>query len=149
MPKVVQEKFQVTYPDYNSLNEEGHQGWVTDTEGRTKKGMHGREGRPGGDYDSRYVNNAVFLASLPPGMDIEDQEISDIRKMGINIAGNFPDKYAQGDVSNHELHPVSLRKGFDRKQLLQTDDVYTREHNDAFYDDVGGFCERNNYLDRS
>lgn len=149
MPKIVQEKFQVTYPDYDSSNEEDHQGWVTDIEGRAKKGMPGREGRPGGDYDSRYLNNTLFVNTLPPGMDIEDQEICDIRKMGINVAGNFPTEHAQGDLTNDELHPMSLRKGFDRKQLLQTDDVYTREHNDAFYDDVGGFCERNNYLDRS
>jgi len=41
-----------------------------------------------------------------------------------------------------------LRKGFSKKKLLQTDDEYTREHNDPFYDDVGGFIERNNMLDR-
>jgi hypothetical protein len=149
MPKVVQEKFQVTYPDYDSKNEEDVQGWCTDMEARAKKYIPGREGVPGGDYDSRYINNAVFWNALPPGMDIEDQELADIRQMGINISGNFPTPLAQGDVTNGELHPMSLRKGFDRKKLLQTDDVYTREHNDAFYDDVGGFCERNNYLDRS
>jgi hypothetical protein len=47
------------------------------------------------------------------------------------------------------VNRTSLIKGYDKKKLLQTDDVYTREHNDAFYDDVGGFVERNNYLDRS
>jgi len=55
---------------------------------------------------------------------------------------------AQGDLTNSEVSAMSLRKGFDKKALLQTDDAYTREHNDAFYDDVGGFVERNNYLDR-
>jgi len=150
MPKVVQEKFQVTYPDYDSRNEEDVQGWCPDMNARAKKNLpHGREGGSGGDYDSRYAMNNVFYNGLPPGMDIEDQEVSDIRRMGINVAGNFPTEYAQGDVSNRELHAMSLRKGFDRKKLLQTDDAYTREHNDAFYDDVGGFCERNNYLDRS
>jgi hypothetical protein len=149
MPRIMQEKFEVRYPDVDSSNEEDVQGWVTDAQSRAKKNMPGREGMPGGDYDSRYMNNTMFLASLPPGMDIEDQEISDIRKMGINIAGNFPDKYAEGDVTNKEVNPKSLRKGFDKKALLQTDDAYTREHHDAFYDDVGGFCERNNYLDRS
>ena len=49
---------------------------------------------------------------------------------------------------HRQLHPIAVRKGFDRKKLLQTDDQYTREHNDAFYDDVGGFVERNNVLDR-
>jgi hypothetical protein len=52
-------------------------------------------------------------------------------------------------LTNGEVNRTSLVKGYDKKKLLQTDDVYTREHNDAFYDDVGGFVERNNYLDRS
>ena len=34
MPKVVQEKFQVTFPDYDSKNEEDVQGWCTDMEAR-------------------------------------------------------------------------------------------------------------------
>ena len=147
MPKVVQEKFQVTYPDYNSQAEDEH-GWVTEMEARAKKNQPGREGTPGGDGNSRWMNNAVHFNSLPPGMDIEDQEFTDIRRMGVNTAGNMPTQYAQGDLTNHEVTTDSLRKGFHKKQLLQTDDIYTREHNDAFYDDVGGFCERNNYLDR-
>jgi hypothetical protein len=69
--------------------------------------------------------------------------------MGINIAGNMPGKFADGDLTNGELSAHSLRVGFDKKALLQTDDEYTRSNNDAFYDDVGGFIERNNYLDRS
>jgi len=68
--------------------------------------------------------------------------------MGISIAGNMPSEYATGDLTNHEVNAMSLRTGFDKKKLLQTDDEYTREHNDAFYDDVGGFVERNNYCDR-
>jgi len=149
MPKVVQEKFQVTFPeDYNSRSEDDH-GWLTDLEARSKKGLPGREGKAGGDHASRFVNNAAFFNSLPPGMDIEDQELVDIRMMGINVAGNMPDKHAQGDLTNSEVNRTSLVKGYDKKKLLQTDDVYTREHNDAFYDDVGGFVERNNYLDRS
>lgn len=149
MPKVVQEKFQVTFPeDYNSKAEDDH-GWLTDVEARSKKGLPGREGKAGGDHASRFVNNAAFFNSLPPGMDIEDQELIDVRMMGINVVGNMPDKYAQGDQTNSEVNRTSLVKGYDKKKLLQTDDVYTREHNDAFYDDVGGFVERNNYLDRS
>ena len=147
MPKVVQEKFQINYPDKGSSAENQH-GWLTDMEARAKKGMPGREGGPGGDGSTRMMNNAAFFNGLPPGMDIEDQEISDIRKMGINISGNMPSKYAEGDLTNNELTAHSLRVGFDKKKLLQTDDEYTREHNDAFYDDVGGFVERNNMLDR-
>jgi len=147
MPKVVQEKFQVNYPDKQSSAENEH-GWLTDVEARAKKGTPGREGVPGGDHMSKFMNNAAFFNGLPPGMDIEDQELTDQRMMGINIAGNMPSKYAEGDLTNNELTAHSLRVGFDKKKLLQTDDEYTREHNDAFYDDVGGFVERNNYLDR-
>jgi len=146
--KVIQEKFQVTYADYNSMGEEDIQGWIDDQSMRAKKDLPGREGAPGGDGNSRWSMNAVMLNSLPPGMDIEDQEISDVRQMSINTAGNMGDALAQGDLTNMEVNAYSLRKGFDKKELLQTDDAYTREHNDAFYDDVGGFVERNNYLDR-
>jgi len=148
MAKVIQEKFQVTYADYNSMGEEDIQGWTDDQSMRAKKGLPGREGAPGGDGNSRWSMNAVMLNSLPPGMDIEDQEISDVRQMSINTVGNMGDALAQGDLTNMEVNAYSLRKGFDKKELLQTDDAYTREHNDAFYDDVGGFVERNNYLDR-
>ena len=148
MPKVVQEKFQVTFGnDYDSKAEADH-GWVTDFEMRAKKGNPGLEGKAGGDHGGRPMNNAVFFNSLPPGMDIEDQERADIRQMGINTSGNMTNALAQGDVTNFELDATSLRNGFHKKALLQTDDEYTREHNDAFYDDVGGFVERNNYLDR-
>jgi len=146
--KVIQEKFQVTYADYNSMGEEDIQGWIDDQSMRAKKDLPGREGAPAGDGNSRWSMNAVMLNSLPPGMDIEDQEISDVRQMSINTAGNMGDALAQGDLTNMEVNAYSLRKGFDKKELLQTDDAYTREHNDAFYDDVGGFVERNNYLDR-
>lgn len=157
MSKVVQEKFQVNYPqqDNDDAMGEGHsgQGWITDVEARSKKNSKGREGRPGGDGDSRPMNNALMLHSLPPGMDIEDQEYCDIRRMGISFNGNMPQGEARGDVTNQEVTARSLRTGFDRKKMLSTDDMYTREHNDAFYDvvevdGVEGFVERNNYLDR-
>ena len=149
MPKpidIVQEKFQVNLP-HDPEVEERRQGWVTDQEARTKKNTPGREGRPGGDVNSRYMNNAMFTLSLPPGTDLEDQEFVDCRQMGLNLSGNHPTALAQGDVSQ-DLKGEALRLGFDKKKLLQTDDEYTREHNDAFYDDVGGFVERNNMLDR-
>jgi hypothetical protein len=144
---VVQEKFQVTYPDYDSENEEDVQSWVPDSNARAKKMMPGREGRAGGDVNSRYGNNVAMFTTLPPGMDIEDQEVTDQRRMGINTSGGYPTRLAAGDRTQ-DLNPTCLRKGFDKKKLLQTDDAYTREHNDAFYDDVGGFVERNNMLDR-
>lgn len=152
MTKIVQEKFQVNYPDKQN-SAENQSRWITDQEARAKKGTPGREGRPAGDSDSRFMNNARFFNTLPPGEDIEDQELSDIRKMGLSINGNMPEGEAGGDVTNHEVNATSLRTGFSRKKLLSTDDEYTREHNDAFYDVVEvdgneGFVERNNMLDR-
>lgn len=147
MPRIVQEKFQVNYPDRDSSAENTHS-WVTDRSARVKKGNPGREGSPGGDRASRAMNNALFVNSLPPGMDAEDQEFTDQRRFNHSLAGNFAQGHNAGDLTNSELSAESLRKGFDKKKLLQTDDEYTREHNDAFYDDVGGFVERNNVLDR-
>jgi len=147
MTKIVQEKFQVNYPDKNSKAEDQH-GWVKDKAARVKKMMPGREGLPGGDGDSRFMNNSAFFNTLPPGMDIEDQEVTDQHSFNNSIAGNFPIGHNAGDVTSAELSAVDVRRGFSKKKLLQTDDEYTREHNDAFYDDVGGFVERNNMLDR-
>lgn len=154
MSRIVQEKFQLNYPQQDnddSSSEGGH--WITDVQARAKKNQPGREGLPGGDYRSRYMNNNVNFNSLPPGMDIEDQEFCDIRKMGVNVSGGFPVEYAAGDRTQ-DLSATSLSVGFDRKKLLATDDMYTREHNDAFYDVVKnedgeeGYVERNNMLDR-
>ena len=149
MSRVVQEKFQVNYPESRAEDETS---WVSDKDARTKKNMPGREGLAAGDPASRFINNAAFFNTLPPGMDIEDQEVADIRRMGINTAGNFPTLEARGDRTQ-DLTAKSVRTGFDYKKLLPTDDQYSREHNDAFYDEIEvdghvGFMERNNMLDR-
>lgn len=150
MPKFVQEKFQVNPSPYD--DEAANHIWKTDLEARAKKMLPGHEGTPGGDYDSRYDTLPVNFNTLPPGMDIEDQEVTDQRKFNFSIAGNHPMGKNAGDVT-HDLNAKSARYGFDRKACCATDDMYTREHNDAFYDDpevdgLHGFVERNNYLDR-
>ena len=137
MLKIVQEKCQIDFPDVT----EEH-GWKTDLESRAKKNIAGREGRPGGDYLSRSSSNTMFSNSLPPGMDIEDQEFSDIRQMGTSISGNLCEGYAYGDFTNKEVNAVSLRTGFDKKAELKTDDDY------RLVDDVGGFVQRNNFTER-
>jgi len=137
MLKIVQEKFQVDFPDVS----EEH-GWQTDMESRVKKDIPGREGRAGDDCLSRYGTNTLFVNSLPPGMDIEDQEFSDIRQMGTCISGNLCEGYAYGDFTNKEVNAVSLRTGFDKKAELKTDDDY------RLVDDVGGFVQRNNFTER-
>jgi hypothetical protein len=147
MSKIVSEKFQVNYPyQANDDASEENYHWVTDKEARAKKMMPGREGENGGDSDSRFSNLTSMYNSLPPGMDIEDQEYTDIRQMDVH---GVDDEQVVKDVN-----PMSLRKGYDRKKLLGTDDMYTREHNDSFYDVVKtddgeeAFLERNNLLDR-
>jgi hypothetical protein len=142
MSKICQEKFQIEYPEYH-LDEES--GWVSDKSARIKKGTPGREGRAGGDPTSRTMDNAVFYESLPPGSDLEDQEISDQQYMPLVMGG-------ESDVSR-DWNPMAVREGWSPRALRPTDDQYTREHNDAFYDEitvdgVTGFIERNNMLDR-
>jgi hypothetical protein len=135
MSRIVQEKFQVNYPE---VQEQGGP-WVSDKSARVKKGLPGREGGHG------TMDSAVFYNSLPPGSDGEDQELSDQRAMKLTMGG-------ETDVSK-DWNPEAVKSGFTRRTLRPTDDMYTREHNDAFYDEitvdgVTGFIERNNMLDR-
>jgi hypothetical protein len=138
MSGIIQEKFQYDYP--GNANDDSHGGWVSDKSARVKKGAPGREGRAGGDPATQKMNNAVFYGSLPPGMDIEDQEMTDQRVMKMTMSG-------ESDVSQ-DWNAGAIKNGFTKREMRPTDDQYTREHDDAFYDDVGGFVERNNMLDR-
>lgn len=146
MSKVVQEKFQVNYPQQG--NDDAQSGWKSHKSARVKKGNIGREGRSGGDPTSRYSDKTAMFNSLPEGVDIDDQEYADIRKM--ERSGPM----GNGSQVTNDLTAKSVRAGFDRKSLTPTDDMYTREHQDAFYEDVTvdgitGYLERNNMLDRS
>jgi hypothetical protein len=139
---IVQEKFQVT-PPQNHNDEE--RGWVTDRSVRVKKGLPGREGRKGGDWESKPMNNALFVNSTPPGMDIEDQELTDQRQFPMRMA-------SEGDVTP-DYSQKAMKTGYTAHRCCPTDDEYTNAHTDAFYDSVKvdgveGFVERNNMLDR-
>jgi hypothetical protein len=145
VPGILQEKFQVDNPQQR--NDDAQSGWVNDKSARAKKNPPNsmREGRPGGDYDSRYMGNAVQYASLPPGMDIEDQEMTDQRRFTICMGG-------ESDVSA-DWNAEAVKNGFKRKPMRATDDEYSNAHVDAFYDEIKvdgdvGFTERNNVLDR-
>jgi hypothetical protein len=144
MPGILQEKFQVDNPqEANDDNEE--RGWIPDREARVKKLMPGREGYIGGDAESTYMNNAVLFNSLPPGMDLEDQEVTDQREFKFSMGG-------ETDISSHYTRE-SEKTGFMRLQMRATDDEYSKAHVDAFYDEIDvdgniGFTERNNMLDR-
>jgi hypothetical protein len=145
VPKFVQEKYQVNYPGMPVEDDPG--GWVS------LKSVRAKKGTPGPQPDRHNVSSAgVLYNSLPPGMDIEDQEMTDQRKFNESISGSFPRGHNAGDVTQN-LTAKSGTTGFKRLECCPTDDMYTREHNDAFYDDPEvdgqhGFVERNNYLDR-
>lgn len=51
------------------------------------------------------------------------------------------------DVTN-AVSAEALSQGFTSMRMAPTTDQCTDEHRDDFYDDVGGFVERANYLDR-
>ena len=140
MPGILQEKFQVDNPQQRNDDAEGR-GWVEARSARVKKNMPGGMDQCGPDPST----NALFLNSLPPGMDIEHQEVTDQRKFGMVMGG-------ESDESR-DWNPEAVRNGFQRKSMLATDDEYTKAHNDAFYDEMTvdgetGFVERNNMLDR-
>jgi hypothetical protein len=134
--RIVQEKFEVR-PAENP-NDDAQNGWASDASARTRKGLQTRAAS-----DGRFESfQGDELNRLPPGTDIEDQEHADIHPQ--QDAGDF----MTGSQATSDVNRTSMREGFDKKPMSPTDDLYTREHNDAFYDDVGGFVERNNYLDR-
>lgn len=140
---IVQEKFQAEFGQ--NRNDDANSGWVSDKSARAKKDIPGREGRSGGDPESKKMNNALFVNSLPPGTNIIDQEYADIRKMELVMSG-------ESDVSQ-DYNSEAVKHGFTRREMRPTDDLYTNEHCDAFYSEMTvdgetGFIERNNMLDR-
>jgi hypothetical protein len=141
-----QEKHEVR-SDPNRNDEQS--GWASDRSARTKKGTPGREGRHGGDHESKSMNNAVLYNSLPSGTDITDQEMADIRRQELST-GNL----GTSDQFTTDVTAESLRTGFSRKPLSPTDDFRKGEGGDDFYADVEvggttGFLERQNVLDRN
>lgn len=139
---IVQEKNQL---EFLPMGDDNGNTWVTDKSARTKKGTPGREGRAGGDYASRYMDNAVFYNSLPPGSNLPDQEMGDERVMRTVTAGT-------DDVTDNPKGQDFV-KGFVDVPMKGTDDQFTNEHVDVFYseatvDGKTGFIERGNYLDR-
>lgn len=145
MPKICQERLQIHYPKYSYADtpEDGGQ-WVSQSSVRVKKGMPNGRRALKHDMDS----SAEMLGSLPPGMNLEDQEITDQRVMNSSINGNYARGHNAGDFTNDEVNATTVKQGYSKKKMLMTDDQYTCEHQDVFYLDVGGFCERGNVLDR-
>lgn len=93
------------------------------------------------DVSSTRVRSGVPMPSdnfnqMPVGYDATSARAS----FGSCLAG-------ADDVSGG-VTPKSLKQGFDRKPMNPADPQYTGEQAEQFYGDAGGFCERNNYLDR-
>jgi hypothetical protein len=125
-PGILQEKFQVDYPQ---ATDDLEAGWVMPSAARTKKGLNQHRGR----------------TPLPPGEDIRAQADTDQNAFPMTMGG-------ESDES-HDWNPESLRYGFKRLPMRGTDDEYSNAHVDAFYDEMTvegetGFTERNNVLDR-
>jgi hypothetical protein len=128
LSRIVQEKFQVVEP----LRPKRDHRWASDKSARVAKG----EDTLGTMYNR-----------LPPGMNIEDQDEADIQPQ--DMAATL----GVACEPTVDVTAKSLREGFDRKRMRPTDDAWTREHNDAFYDEISvdgvtGFVERNNMMDR-
>lgn len=128
MSKICQEKFQLISEDPKT---DGSEAWTSFASVRATKNTPNGTGR--------------LFGSLPPGMDIEDQEVTDQRVMPLVMSG-------ESDVSE-DWNPVAVRDGFTRRNMRPTDDMYSGEHCDAFYSEAKvdgdiGFVERNNNLDR-
>jgi hypothetical protein len=142
---IEQEKSEVRL-NFND-NEEVHT-WASSRSARTKKGTPGREGRRGGDWESKAMDNNVFYNSLPPGSDNTDQEMADIRKQ--DITGPM----GNGSQFTNDLTLESVRKGFSRKHMSATAEYQSGERRSRFYDEASvdgkiGYLEKQNLLDRS
>jgi len=67
---------------------------------------------------------------------------------------NFQEGFGGDTDASEDVEPSSMLKGYQRRPMGPTDDLYTGEHIDLFYGEVKdekgnvGFAERNNYLDR-
>lgn len=140
---LVQEKNEC---EFLPLDDDNGHTWKSDRSARVKKGTPGREGRHGGDWPSKAMDDAVFYNSLPPGSNLPDQEMGDERVMRTVTAGT-------DDVTDNPKGRDFV-KGYVDVTMKPTDDMYTNEHVDTFYgeakvDGKVGFLERGNVLDRN
>lgn len=94
---------------------------------------------------ARRASGAKNLNAMPPGQNIDDQQLANTRTPTRTMSG-------ETDVTK-DWSPAYLKKGFRRFDVKPTDDSYTGEHTDTFYgeavsDGETGFAERGNLLDR-
>ncbi len=94
------------------------------------------EGWAGVESTHRHYPN-MPTECLPPTA--IDEPVIDARQMSLVTASST-------DVTD-VVNPWDLKRGYGVHKMSGTDDMYTGEHADQFYGEVG-FVERNNYLDR-
>ena len=138
MNKLVQEKYQSDYP--NPADKDPGPWASAASARRSKRELQTRAS------SGLYESYGSGLNDLAPGMAIDRQNLSDIPEMRTVTGGtdDVTDNPSGGDWG----------KGYVPLKMRPTDDQFTREHNDAFYDEITvdgqtGFLERNNVLDRS
>ena len=137
MSKIVQEKFEIREPN-PSDKDQGP--WASDASARTRKGLQQR-------HDSgKYQSYRADLNMLPPGMNIDEQQVREINSMRTVTGGT-------DDVTDNPVGS-NFSKGYVGLKMKGTDDLYTNEHVDVFYnsvevDGVEGYLERGNVLDRN
>lgn len=117
-----QEKMQVTVPEPKGV-EDGHE-WVDANAARINTG------NPRPDL-FRTFNK------MPPGYKCASAREDFHHGFG-----------GDTDVSGDVVNPKALGEGFSPLPMGMTDEIYTNEHENVFYEDVGGFCERGNFMDR-
>jgi hypothetical protein len=85
----------------------------------------------------RVVRHAAARNEMPVGYDAESP------------ADSFRDGGFAGstDVTD-DVNVPNMRKGFTKRPMGMTDEMYSNEHEYDFYGDAGGFVERGNVLDR-
>lgn len=126
---IIQEKFQV---EFEPRKKRDHTWASPGSARRNKIGLTGL---------------SMTFNDLPPGENMEDQGVTDQPAFASAMSGGSDNDVTPDNTAK------ALMDGFTRKPMKPTDDMYTREHNDAFYDSiivdgVEGFVERNNVLDR-
>ena len=138
------EKFQISIPDY--VPEDGEQWASFDSARKTRVTTNGTIAATGRFGGVERVNN---MNEMPTGMDLDKGPAGN--QMPLRVAGST-------DVTD-DVNPWDLKRGWSRKSMGMTDDEYTGQHTDYFYDAVKGnddgggpqyegFVERANYLDR-
>jgi hypothetical protein len=126
----LQQKFQITLPN----KAEGGESWASADSAKRSREDQGFTPANAASVDMCRFNK------MPPGMGIDDQDRTQINPMSLTPAGTTD--------ASRDTNQTSMNDGFKVRDLNGHDDQNTGKGADLFYDEVGGFTERANYLDR-